>query len=326
MTRLYSNDFEALAPGAIPTGWTTIQGSDLIAYTNNPAAGTKCLQGANDGDAALYTTPSAIADQALRIDTKLVDQGAGVYHHAQLIVRGSVTPAYYMCTPVISGGNLSVQMYKYSGGYTLLGTSGTLLTVSNGDILHHEFRAVGTTLSCYVWKNSNSKPGSASYSLTDASIASGKPGIRMGKTGYSYTAGADNLVWTDAAGGEDYFDAAPAANVTMSGPSTGAVGVASTNFTVGADGAITGTVVVTPSDGGGGGTFTPTTVSISSGSPTGTFTYTPASSGAKTISVTNNGSLGNPSNITYTATGGDIAPPAYARLNRMGFTIYGNRR
>lgn len=88
--------------------------------------------------------------------------------------------------------------------------------------------------------------------------------------------------------------------VTMSGPSSGVVSVASTNFTVGADGTITGTVVVTPSDSSGGGTFTPSSVSISSGSPTGTFTYTPGSTGSKTISVTNNGSLSNPSNITYT--------------------------
>lgn len=96
-------------------------------------------------------------------------------------------------------------------------------------------------------------------------------------------------------------NAASATAVTMSGPASGTVGVASTNFTVGANGAITGTVVVTPSDSAGGGAFTPTSVSISSGTPTGTFTYTPGSVGAKTISVTNNGSLTNPSNITYTA-------------------------
>jgi hypothetical protein len=95
---------------------------------------------------------------------------------------------------------------------------------------------------------------------------------------------------------------AGATAVTMSGPSGGLVAVASTNFLVGANGIITGTVTVTPSDSSGGGTFTPTSVNISSGTPTATFTYTPATVGAKTISVTNNGSLANPSNITYTAT------------------------
>ena len=89
--------------------------------------------------------------------------------------------------------------------------------------------------------------------------------------------------------------------VTMSGPSSGYVSAASTNFTVGANGGITGTVRVTPADGGAGGTFTPTYVDINTGSPTGTFTYTPASTGAKTISVTNDGALTNPTDITYTS-------------------------
>lgn len=92
--------------------------------------------------------------------------------------------------------------------------------------------------------------------------------------------------------------------VTMTGPTSGVTGAASTNFTVGVTpigGVITGTVIVTPADGGAGGTFTPTTKSLTTGSPTGTFTYTAASAGAKTISATNNGSLTNPSNITYTA-------------------------
>ena len=94
-------------------------------------------------------------------------------------------------------------------------------------------------------------------------------------------------------------------------PSSGTVGVASTNFTVGANGTITGTVIITPSDGGGGGTFTPTTVSISSGTPTGTFTYTPSSTGVKTISTTNNGGLANAASLSYTsnAAGGDTTPP-----------------
>ncbi len=78
-------------------------------------------------------------------------------------------------------------------------------------------------------------------------------------------------------------------------------GAPSNNFTVGADGAISGTVVVTPSDSGAGGTFSPTSASISSSSATATFTYLALSAGAKSISVTNNAGLGNPSSLAYTA-------------------------
>jgi len=108
--------------------------------------------------------------------------------------------------------------------------------------------------------------------------------------------------------------------VTMSGPSSGTVLVASTNFTVGANGVITGTIVVTPADGGAGGTFTPTTVSISSGSPTGTFTYTPATTGVKTISTSDDGGLTDPTPISYTsnAAGGVYSSNFYRFIANLG--------
>lgn len=104
---------------------------------------------------------------------------------------------------------------------------------------------------------------------------------------------------------------AAATAVSMTGPTTGVSGVASTAFSVGVTplgGAITGTVVVTPSDAAAGGTFTPTSVSLTTAAPAATFTYTPGSTGAKTISVTNNGGLTNPANITYTASAAATAP------------------
>lgn len=92
----------------------------------------------------------------------------------------------------------------------------------------------------------------------------------------------------------------PAATaITMSGPAGGLVSTASTNFTVGANGAISGSHIVTPSSGGGGGTFTPSTVTLTSASPAGTFTYTPASSGSKTISATDAGGYAAPASLTY---------------------------
>jgi hypothetical protein len=97
----------------------------------------------------------------------------------------------------------------------------------------------------------------------------------------------------------------PTVQYTLSGPGSGTVGVASTNFTVALTAAgsmsVTGTLAVTPND-GGAGTFTPTTVNLTSGSPSATFTYTPPVTGAKTISTTNNGGLINPRSLPYRAT------------------------
>jgi hypothetical protein len=92
--------------------------------------------------------------------------------------------------------------------------------------------------------------------------------------------------------------------ITLTGPSSGTVGSPSTNFTVGANGTITGTITVTPSDGGDGGSFSPTSLAISSGTPTATFTYAAANAGSPTatINVTNSGGLSNPAGIAYSAT------------------------
>lgn len=89
--------------------------------------------------------------------------------------------------------------------------------------------------------------------------------------------------------------------ITLSGPSSGTVGQASTNFTVGANGTITGTVTVTPTSSAGTGSFTPSSVDISAGTPEATFTYTPTSAGARNINCTNNGGLDAPSDVAYTA-------------------------
>lgn len=95
-----------------------------------------------------------------------------------------------------------------------------------------------------------------------------------------------------------------ATTTTLTGPSTGIASTASSNFIVAANGTITGAVRVTPSDAGAGGTFVPTFIDISAGAANGTFTYIASSSGAKTISTTNNGALTNPASITYTASAG----------------------
>lgn len=143
------------------------------------------------------------------------------------------------------------------------------------------------------------------FTPTSVSISSGSPTGTFTFT--PATVGTSTLSVTNNGGlsnpsSTSYVaSVSPATAVTMSGPTSGTTGAVSSNFTIAANGAITGTVVVTPSDSGAGGAFTPTSVSISSGTPTGTFVYTAASTGVKTISVTNNGSLSNPSNISYTA-------------------------
>lgn len=88
--------------------------------------------------------------------------------------------------------------------------------------------------------------------------------------------------------------------LSLVGPVLGRESVQSSDFYASLSGDLSGTVVVTPSDGGAGGTFSPSTVSLSTGSPTGTFRYTPpAGAATRTISTTNDGGLSNPASISF---------------------------
>jgi hypothetical protein len=108
---------------------------------------------------------------------------------------------------------------------------------------------------------------------------------------------------------------------SVSGPSSGNNGAASTNFTLTPNASTTDTV--TPSDGGAGGTFTPSSFTFSSGTAQ-TFTYTPDVSGAISLTFTsaNGGAFaGAPLSYTsfaYTLTG----PPSGTGLGASSnFTI-----
>lgn len=94
----------------------------------------------------------------------------------------------------------------------------------------------------------------------------------------------------------------------LSGPTTGTPGVPSSPFTVRLpdESTLTGTVVITPSDGGVGGVFTPTSISLTAAAPSGTFTYTPSAYGARSIRTTNNRGLTDPAQIGF-----NVAAPTY---------------
>lgn len=91
--------------------------------------------------------------------------------------------------------------------------------------------------------------------------------------------------------------------VVLSGPTSGAVGAASSPFTVAANGTLAGNVTVNFSDGGAGGTFSPSpSVVLTPSETSAQVTYTPATEGDKAISISNTGGLANSGTpINYTA-------------------------
>ena len=94
-----------------------------------------------------------------------------------------------------------------------------------------------------------------------------------------------------------------ATTYALTGPSTGLVGSATSNYTVAVTGYLGSSVVVTPVDGGKLGTFGPTTATLASGSnPSATFVYTPLYFGSISITSTNAGGLTPPAAIAFTST------------------------
>ncbi len=116
---------------------------------------------------------------------------------------------------------------------------------------------------------------------------------------------------------------------TFTGPTSGLLNVASTNFTVTPNGDATGITVTPATD--GSGSFTPSSVTFT-GSGAETFTYTPTSTAGSphTLSVTDDGGLTDPASIDYTVTTGTIAiaAPVQYQWKRGGgssatFTVSG---
>jgi hypothetical protein len=94
-----------------------------------------------------------------------------------------------------------------------------------------------------------------------------------------------------------FFDTTgPASSFTFTGPSGGALNTASSNFTVTPNGTYNGTITITPS---GGGLSTPIVLTFNNSAASQTFTITATAVGPVTLTPSNNGTLANPSALTY---------------------------
>jgi hypothetical protein len=102
--------------------------------------------------------------------------------------------------------------------------------------------------------------------------------------------------------------------LSLTGPDSGAVNVASSLFTVSVSGPVTADIVVTPVSSGGGGVFAPPTVTLTAGAPSATFVYTPTTLGTRSIGVTNNRGLANPASLGYSVTASSGSNPTFAHV------------
>lgn len=213
-------------------------------------------------------------------------------------------PAYdYTCTGPSSGLD-----WQASTNFTCTKTSGTWgsgNTVTIGDGSHGGTitPSVGSGGTSPVTTGNLNGLSSFTYTYTPVTVAT----ISLGYT--------DNYSGVDSVA-DSYVVSALV--LTFSGcPSSGYVSVASSSCTVAlSSGVFNGSMTVTVADGTQGGTVTPSvgspgttpkTVTPTASSSSFTFTYTPASTGVKTISLTNNFNGTNPSSFGYTSNAATLA-------------------
>ena len=125
--------------------------------------------------------------------------------------------------------------------------------------------------------------------------------------------------------------AASPTTATLTGPTTGTTGSASSNFTVTLDAPATSTVTITPAGTVGTVTFTPATPTITAGNTSTTFTANADTDGTHSISITTSPTLtysGSPiSYVTSPPAAGDNSAARLSQLSgAFGPLVFGNRR
>jgi hypothetical protein len=207
MAVLYSNDFESTAHLGQPANITDGVGGNVLVLDKPTFAAVPVVRGnrsfaaADVGDTAYYDANTAMVNQAVRSAERV----ASLSHRMGHVLRnvpGSQNG--YQTSWDASGGNARANISVFSAGTLSTDSSAYDVPVAVNDVLHMESSIVGNLIECRIWTNSNPRPSSPTVSVSKTIYASGAAAIRKAAGSGAYAA-VDDLVITDAAGGEDFF-------------------------------------------------------------------------------------------------------------------------
>jgi len=218
---------------------------------------------------------------------------------------------------------------SYPTASTITATGGTKTTVSSNTV--HTFTSAGNlvvttepgiptigtavpgnTTASVAFTASGSNGGSAitGYTVTSTpgSLTSSGASSPLTVTGltngvsYTFTAKATNANGSsnNSSASNAVVPYVPASSFTFTGPTSGSVRSASTNFTVTPNSTYLGSITITPTGVGSTG-LSPVTLTWTLTSEAQTFTITPLASGDITLTCTNSNGISNASPLTYTA-------------------------
>ena len=191
---------------------------------------------------------------------------------------------------IIGSGITTINYGEFTGlsSLTSITIPDSVTTIGSG-----AFSGISSLVSAYFLGNTPSMMGD---NVFDGSNSSFKLYYISGKTGFD---GLWNTYSTSTF--------VSATTFTLTGPTSGTVNTASTNFTVTPDNQYTGTITITPTGVGSTG-LSPIVLTFNDSSLPQTFTITPTVAGSVTLTATNNRSLTNPNTLIYTSIGGGSSP------------------
>lgn len=325
MAILKQDNFDAVTVGTLPTGFSAPGGVAWSVQATDPVSGPNSLQCTHNaaGDMLQVTGISDQSDPIFTFSQKLTDTPSGsVDNYKAGIVMGNsgLTTGYLFLPKSTGAGTISIRTYKMSGGFSMLAEIAQSGTWAAGDVMLTEIiRASPGVIECRLWKSGNTKPASASATITDSTFTTGTVGW------YNSIAGTTNQVGIDDFQYANNTAAAPATAVLVSLSAGSGLTGAPVTVTVTTDNALTGaqteSVALTSNL---AGTFSPTSITLNASTGTGTATFTPSAAGAHTITGT---ATGTPTltagTVAYSATSaGSVLPVTSPEVYFSPFNWY----
>jgi hypothetical protein len=284
------------APSAASNGVTPLAPSNSFALTGPSGGAIGTVSG------AFTVTP----DEAYTGTITITPSGGGLSAPITLTFSNSAVPQTFTVTPTAVG---PVSLTAANSGSLSNPTALIYATPSDAPVIGLATPGNGSVTVAFTAPDNNGGSVITGYTVDcGGSVTSGTSspitvsGLTNGSV-YTCTVTATNGAGTSAssAGSNAVTLVAPANSFALTGPGSGAIGSVSSAFTVTPNSAYTGTITITPS---GGGLSAPITLTFSNSAVPQTFTVTPTAVGPVTLTASNNGSLSNPTALTYATPSG----------------------
>jgi lysophospholipase L1-like esterase len=185
----------------------------------------------------------------------------------------------------------SWKWFVLAGGATVTGNSdtGSMSLPQNATASSDVIAIQSGSKPIAITATTSAGTASISYRTSSTIFSKGNSGISWTSYTAPFTVASDQYIQVRLTGSsvstatvDDLTMRWAPSTFTFSGPSSGSINSASTNFTVTPDNLYTGTVTITPS---GGGLSTPTVLTFTDSATPQTFTITPTAAGAVTLTA-----------------------------------------